>query len=338
MIVGSIIRKMAPLFPAVLGFLLMLGTFGCSTSSAIAIDIGIDNSPVNSLIIVAKEQGYFREQGLDVTLRSYASGLNAVDALLAGEVDVATASEFVLAGKALQGESIRALASISSVRHIFLCCRKDRGIEQPSDLTGKRIGVPMNTAAEFFLGHYLYLNGLSISDVTMININPDQTAAVLASGDMDAVVAWQPNVMAVERLLGDAVTIWPAQSDRPLYALTISRTGLIEAYPDVVESYLRALKKAEGAARKSPADSMDLTAAYLGIEEADMEVLWPLNTFLLTLDQGLILALEDEARWMMNNNPATKGIMPEFLDYIYADGLKEIKPEAVDIIRNEDSP
>jgi NitT/TauT family transport system substrate-binding protein len=52
---------------------------------------------------------------------------------------------------------------------------------------------------------------------------------------------------------------------------------------------------------------------------------------LLTLDQSLILAMEDEARWMISNNLTTEKTVPNFLDYIYAYGLKSVKPAAVTI-------
>ena len=39
--------------------------------------------------------------------------------------------------------------------------------------------------------------------------------------------------------------------------------------------------------------------------------------------------MEDEARWMIKNNLTTEKQVPDFMNYIYADGLKAIKPEAV---------
>ncbi len=43
--------------------------------------------------------------------------------------------------------------------------------------------------------------------------------------------------------------------------------------------------------------------------------------------------MEDEGRWMINNNLTPEKQIPNFLDYIFMDGLKAIKPEAVNIIR-----
>jgi NitT/TauT family transport system substrate-binding protein len=43
--------------------------------------------------------------------------------------------------------------------------------------------------------------------------------------------------------------------------------------------------------------------------------------------------MEDEARWMISNNLTQEKQVPDFLNYIYEDGLKAVKPEAVKIIR-----
>ncbi|MBI2869538.1 MAG: hypothetical protein HYX96_06925 [Chloroflexi bacterium] len=64
-----------------------------------------------------------------------------------------------------------------------------------------------------------------------------------------------------------------------------------------------------------------------------METVWRQNQFTLTLYQSLIFAMEDEARWMIENNLTTEKDVPYFEDYIYENSLKAIKPEAVTIIR-----
>ena len=43
--------------------------------------------------------------------------------------------------------------------------------------------------------------------------------------------------------------------------------------------------------------------------------------------------MEDEGRWIIDNNLTIKRQLPNFLDIVHEDGLKAIKPEAVNIIR-----
>ena len=72
-------------------------------------------------------------------------------------------------------------------------------------------------------------------------------------------------------------------------------------------------------------------AEKLEWDDAYVAAIWPHHQFYLTLDQSLITAMEDEARWMIANKLTTEKQVPNFLDYIYTDGLKAIKPGAVRI-------
>ena len=62
-----------------------------------------------------------------------------------------------------------------------------------------------------------------------------------------------------------------------------------------------------------------------------MAVIWPQHQFSLTLDRSLLMAMSDEGRWMIKNNLTTEKTLPYFRDYIYTEGLEEVKPEAVNI-------
>jgi NitT/TauT family transport system substrate-binding protein len=64
-----------------------------------------------------------------------------------------------------------------------------------------------------------------------------------------------------------------------------------------------------------------------------MAKIWSQQQSSVTLDQSLIAAMEDEARWMIKNGLTTEKAVPDFTNYLYLDGLKAVKPEAVSIIR-----
>lgn len=82
-----------------------------------------------------------------------------------------------------------------------------------------------------------------------------------------------------------------------------------------------------------PAEAKIIVQKRLNFDDAYMASIWPDYQFSLSLDQSLILAMEDEARWMINNNLTSERTVPDFLDYIYSDGFNTIRPESVNIIR-----
>ena len=62
-----------------------------------------------------------------------------------------------------------------------------------------------------------------------------------------------------------------------------------------------------------------------------MAAVWSRNDFSLSLDQSLVVAMENEARWMIKNRLTFETEVPDFLNYIYVEGLNSIKPGSVDI-------
>jgi NitT/TauT family transport system substrate-binding protein len=132
-----------------------------------AITIGTTNSEVNSLLYLANEQGYFNDYGLNVTLKTYASGKAAIDGMLQNEVDMATGTEYAFAGNVLAGDNVRFISTIGRFTGEFLIARNDSGITKISDLRGKKIGVPMKSRPEFALGRFFDLNGIDSSTVTL---------------------------------------------------------------------------------------------------------------------------------------------------------------------------
>jgi len=158
-------------------------------------------------------------------------------------------------------------------------------------------------------------------------------ATKTVNGDVDAIVTRPPYIIPIERRLGANGVIWPAQSSQALYAILVGKNDWITEHPGVVDRLLSALARAEDYLVKHPNEARAIVQKRLNYDDATIASIWPDNQFSLTLDQSLVLALEDEARWMMSNNLTAEKSVPNFLDYMYEDALKAIMPKAVSIIR-----
>jgi NitT/TauT family transport system substrate-binding protein len=60
---------------------------------------------------------------------------------------------------------------------------------------------------------------------------------------------------------------------------------------------------------------------------------WQDFRFAVKLDQALVLALEEESRWAVKKGLVKRTDTPDYLDYIYMDGLESVKPKAVRILQ-----
>ncbi len=297
------------------------------------LSIATGSEEFSSLTLIADEKGYFKKYGLNVTIRNYPTGVVAMNELLAGNADFAYAAEFVGVSTSFLPADFRIITSTSKSDVIALVLRNDRGISKPSDLKGKTIALPKGTAAEFFLGRYLTLNGMDIHDVTVRYLSPGELAASIESGDSDAVVIWEPNAYQITQKLGRNGTKWPAQGGQRFYWVTYTRADVIRDRPAMIRQYLHALNDAENFIYANEPEAKAIVQRRMNLTHDHMETMWGQHRFALSLDQGLVLAMEDEARWMAQQNMTGGRAMPSYLDMIYQDPMREVKPSAVTIIR-----
>jgi NitT/TauT family transport system substrate-binding protein len=293
-------------------------------------------SPFESgaLFWIARDQHYFEENGINLTLIKYDSGAASLEGITNGEADIAVGvTEFPLVRKALQNERVRAIGNIDKGEFIYLVARKDR-IRNEIDLKGKSIGTTTGTVAEFHLGRFLTLHGMTLQDITLVDVKtPEGWVNDVADGKIDAISTAQPYANAARDRLGTNALVWPLQSSQPLFALAVSSDDWITQHPDLVSRFLRSLAQAEEYIHTHPTESRAIVQNQLNLDAGYMDTVWQQNQFSLTLDQSLVLAMEDEARWMIANNLTNATAVPDFRQYIYTDGMESVRPGSVNIIR-----
>ena len=288
-----------------------------------------------ALPCIAEDQQFFSRNGLNVTSRKYDTGVRALDGMVNGEADIAVGTaEYPLVGRLFQKERIRTIGNIAKSELIYLVGRRDRGIEKVSDLKGKRVGTMLRTIAHFYLGRFMELHGMKMQDITLVDLKtPAEWVDAVANGDIDAVATAQPYVNSVKDRLGANAAVWSVQSSQPLYTQVISTDEWITKNPELVVRFLKSLAQAEEYVMRNPAEAKAIIQKRLNLDAAYMETVWSQNQYSLSLDQSLIVAMEDEARWMISNGLTTEKHVPDFLNHIYEDGLRAIKPETVTIVR-----
>ena len=297
------------------------------------INFGAIPSGSAGLVYIAQDQGFFETESLIVSIKDYPTGVATTDALLSGEVDIAWSAELPMISKAFAREELSIFAVSSRFNDQYLFGLKQAGITTFSDFKGKRIGLPLKTIAEFYLARFFELNGMSIEDVSLVNVLPSESVKALTSSSVDGVVTWEPYSSTIKEQMVDKIVSWPVQSSQPGFGVMIGRNDWLRENRETVERFLKSLVRAEEYQTQETETAKDIVQARTGYDESFMDIFWSESPFLLSLDQSLIIAMEDEARWMIANNLTDERRVPNFLDYIYEDALKAIKPEAVNIIR-----
>ena len=161
---------------------------------------------------IAVERGFFEKYGLDVTIaRPYATGVDALNALQAGETDMVQAGVPAI-GAILRGMDLVFLGNFSgnatkagSDATLALIANGSSGIVKGDlkSLKGKKIATSFGTINHLYVLGLLEKGGLTTADVTLVNTPPpEMTVALLAKG-VDAFAAWDPApVMAMKDVPG----------------------------------------------------------------------------------------------------------------------------------------
>ncbi len=219
---------------------------------------------------VAVDKGWFKEAGVDVSFEWF-DYVASMDAFAAGQLDaVSMTNGDALVTGATGAKSVMILMNDYSNGNDMVIGAP--GIGSVKDLKGKKVGVEVG-----FVGHLLLLNaleksGLTEADVELVNVPTNETPQVLASGEVDAIVAWQPSSGSALELVPGSKAIYTS-ADEPglIYDLLCVSPASLAANRDdwkkVVDVWYRVVDYI-----KDPAtfdDAVKIMASRVGLPPED---------------------------------------------------------------------
>ncbi len=154
-------------------------------------------------LTICERLGYFKEQGLDVTINDFRGGAQSLQALVGGSVDAVTGAYEHTIRMQAKGQDIRAVIELGRFPGIVLGVRREKAASYKSaaDLKGMKIGVSApGSSTNFFVMYLMSKAGLKPADASYIGvgIGPSAVAAV-KKGDIDALVNLDPMITRLEQ-------------------------------------------------------------------------------------------------------------------------------------------
>jgi len=275
----SIRRLFAPLLGLLLGV-------ASALASAEPLKIGYSDWPGWVAWEVGIEKGWFKEAGVDVSFEWF-DYVASMDAFAAGQLDAVTMTNGdALVTGATGAKSVMILINDYSNGNDMVVGAP--GIASIKDLKGKKVGVEVGFVSHLLLLDGLKQNGMSESDVELVNVPTNETPQVLASGDVSAIVAWQPNSGMALKLVPGSKKIF-SSADQPglIYdVLAVSPESLAARKDDwtkVAKVWYRIVDYIRNP--KTYDDAVQIMAARVGIEPDEYKGFID-GTKILTLDEA----------------------------------------------------
>ena len=296
--------------------------------------LALPTQPSNAGWFVGLDKGYFAEQGVELVNQPHAIGLQALDAVTRGRADLALVADTPVMFAVMRGADLSIVATTYSSRdYMALVARGDRGIARAADLKGKKIGYVPNTSGHFFLYSLLLANGLGSGRAMPTVVSPAESVALIGSGALDALVSWEPTLSEARAAIGPSAVVFRGPE---LYTVRFSLVGFssyVSTHPAELKALLKGLTRANEFIQQQPEQARLILAKYLhGPNPAAGAALVP-GDYRISLDQGQLITLEDQARWALKEDLVPQQPVPNFLRNMDLTALLAIAPDNVTLVR-----
>ena len=206
-------------------------------------------------LTICERLGYFKEQGLDVTINDFRGGAQSLQALVGGSVDVVTGAYEHTIRMQAKGQDIRAVIELGRFPGIVVGLRKDKAASYKSaaDLKGAKIGVSApGSSTNFFVMYLMSKAGLKPADASYIGVGIGPSAvAAMKKGEIDALSNLDPMMTKLEQD-GDIKVIADSRSEegtRAIFggsnpaAVMYVKQDFIDKNPNTVQALVNAFYK-----------------------------------------------------------------------------------------------
>ena len=224
-------------------------------------------------IFIAKEEGYFKSEGLDVTLAEFANSADGLSALRAGKLDVGafgTTAPLVHISKGAELSIIGGIMGEDAA--IVTTVENAAKIKSVGDLKGKKIATVRLATGDAVLRGALDANGIDWKkDITLFELkNPPAVIEAIKSNQVDAGVIWGPyDITAENQGLKVVIRTKDLAPGHPCCRVTVQKKSLNDS--EKWTALIRALLRAEKFSKENKNKTIEHISKYVKLDKSILE-------------------------------------------------------------------
>ncbi len=219
-------------------------------------------NPDHGPIIIAQENGYFADQGLEVEVIAPADPSDPPKLVAAGQADLAISYQPQLHLQIHEGLPLQRVGTLVATPLNCLLTLADGPIQSPADLAGGKVGFSVGGVEEAILGAILGTYDLSLDDIELVNVNWSLSPSLM-SGQVDAVIGafrnFELNQMDIEGVAGNCFFV--EEEGLPSYdeLIYVANTNTMDV--DMLRRFMAATELATQYIVNHPEESWEIFAA-----------------------------------------------------------------------------
>ncbi len=206
-----------------------------------------------------KDQGFYEEEGIDLTINEGRGSANTVQVVAAGSDTFGLADSSSVILTASRGADVKSVMSLLNSTGFAVVSLAETGIKTPKDLEGKRLAVspgdPLGQLFQALAAH----NKLDMSKITMIQVDPAAKVVAVLEKRADGLLGGADDQYFLIKQRGiEPAALRFADNGANIVGMTIvTKTDTIKNKPDLIKRFVRATIKSWEEAKKNPGAAVD---------------------------------------------------------------------------------
>jgi len=312
-------------------FVLVLS--GCITNSTQkeTLTIGITKNPGSALVNVAEDQNMFTNNGFNVELKEFTAGKFALQAFLAGDLDMAIVADFPPVLATMQGHEFYVLTQIADTISDSSVIVIDENYTNPKDyfkVKKRKITVSLGGTPEVHFYKFLQYYNIDINDVEIINQKPEDMGVALANGTIDGMDTFEPYIYLANKMIPEKLTVYniPYEVYSPKYVLVANKVW-VDNNPKDVKKFLLTLIESENFIKNHVEDSQKIVSNITKFPLEQTKSIWNKYVFKVELSSQLSKIMTDEAKWAIETGKVQTTTIPDFNKILRSDLVTNARQE-----------
>jgi NitT/TauT family transport system substrate-binding protein len=217
---------------------------------------------------LAEERGFFDEEGVAVDLTLVEVSADRITAMQADRLDASATTIDTWTLFAAQGaDLVQVLAVDESAGGDGIVAKRE--IASIADLAGKTIAVQSASTSQFLLANALAEAGLSLDDVSLLDMSSGDAGAAFVAGQVDAAVTWQPWLANARETDFGHLLLDTTETPGLIVDTVAFRPQFIAENPEAVAGFVRAYYRAVEEIETNPDEANAIMAESIGMETED---------------------------------------------------------------------